>query len=147
MSFAHGDKDREIFNQYHRRLPNVNKFMEYAQSVAKTRGYVKTRLGRRLRFPRYGQHKAAGYLFQAYAADLHKVALIETDQYLRSEHAGRLLVSVHDEIGVSLPENTKHIPGIVAAYTNFNSESSRIRMKVPILASSSIGPNWWEASK
>lgn len=143
MVYYPGPEARRVFDQYHKRLPYVKKFMDYAESVAKSRGFVKTRIGRRLRRP---GHKAAGLLYQAYAADLHKVGLIESDRHLRESKQGRLIISVHDEIGASMDKYAADAP-LVQAYTNFNSDTSRIRMKVPILASHSRGPNWWEASK
>lgn len=154
MVYYPGVEAKKIFNQYHAQLPGVKKFMEFAQNVAKTRGYVKTLTGRRLRFfTTGGEHKAAGLLYQAYAADLHKIGLVAADKVIRNAGGGfrgsssRLLVSVHDEIGRSKDPACKLGPAVVKAYTDFNRPESKIRMRVPITASYSIGPNWWEASK
>jgi DNA polymerase I-like protein with 3'-5' exonuclease and polymerase domains len=59
----------------------------------------------------------------------------------------RLMLSVHDEIGVSMPmdDDVKNV--IVKNYTDFNSEDSPIQMRVPIAASADYGVNWYEASK
>lgn len=152
MVYYPGVEAKRIFNLYHARLPGVKKFMKDAENVAKARGYVRTLTGRRLRFPAGGQHKAAGLLYQAYAADLHKIGLVETDRVIREQQLpARLLVSVHDEIGLSSSadesDRERIRDTIRAAYTNFNSESSPIRMRVPITASADWGDNWYEASK
>lgn len=154
MTYLPGPEAKAVFDTYHSRLPGVKAFMKKAENVAKAHGYVRTALGRRLRFPTGGEHKAAGLLYQAYAADLHKLGLVATDRVVRdsvqsgSESKPRLLVSVHDEIGLSIDRRNRRMRDrIVSAYTDFNSESSTVKMRVPITASADYGINWWEASK
>jgi DNA polymerase I-like protein with 3'-5' exonuclease and polymerase domains len=149
MQYVAGQEAIDIFNLYHRKLPAVKEFMKKAENVAKESHYVKTAIGRRLRFPRgIGAHKAAGLLYQAYAADLHKFGLVLVDRAIRGNQLpARLMMSCHDEIGVSMKEDPEVKQIIQSAYTNFNSETSPIRMRVPITASGDFGVNWWEASK
>ena len=151
MAYVPGPEARRIFDMYHARLPAVKEFMEHAENVAKATHYVRTQIGRRLRFPRgVGAHKAAGLLYQAYAADLHKVGLVAVDDLIRSgelPEPARLMMSCHDEIGVSMKPDERSKELIRMAYTNFNSPDSEIRMSVPIMASAEFGANWWEASK
>jgi DNA polymerase-1 len=149
MAYLPGPEAMRIFKLYHARLPGVKEFMKDAENVAKARGHVKTLTGRRLRFfSTGGQHKAAGLLYQSYAADLHKIGLVRVDRCIR-EHGlpARLLVSVHDEIGVSAARCERTSQLIKEAYTDFNSENSPVKMRVPIMASADWGPNWWLASK
>jgi len=149
MMYVGGDESVKVFESYHKKLPSTKTFMKKAENVAKETHYVRTQLGRRLRFPRgMGAHKAAGLLYQAYAADLHKIGLVEVDRFIRENKiSARLLMSCHDEIGVSMQDDQDLAAQIMRVYTDFNSPGSRIKMNVPILASSSVGPNWWEASK
>jgi DNA polymerase I-like protein with 3'-5' exonuclease and polymerase domains len=155
MVYYPGPEAKKVFDTYHAKLPGVKEFMKHAESVAKVRGYVRTLTGRRLRFfSTGGEHKAAGLLYQSYAADLHKIGLVRTDNLLResagnqgSEAPARLLVSVHDEIGVSINPASELGPLIIREYTDFNSDSSWVKMRVPIKASGDYGINWWEASK
>lgn len=147
MAYLPGSQATEIFNLYHSKLPGVKQFMKSAEAVAKETGYVKTAMGRRLRFPS-GAHKAAGLLYQAYAADLHKIGLVAVDRTIReNKYPARLLMSCHDEIGVSMVQDEHVKSHIIQQYTDFNSESSVVRMRVPIRASGDYGINWWEASK
>lgn len=147
MAYLPGEQATEIFNLYHSKLPGVKQFMKSAEAVAKETGYVKTAIGRRLRFPS-GAHKAAGLLYQAYAADLHKLGLVAVDRTIReNKYPARLLMSCHDEIGVSMVQDERVKSHIIQQYTDFNSESSVVRMRVPIRASGDYGINWWEASK
>jgi DNA polymerase I-like protein with 3'-5' exonuclease and polymerase domains len=149
MTYVAGPEAAEIFNLYHKKLPNVKKFMDHAQNVAKESHFVKTAIGRRLRFPRgYGAHKAAGLLYQAYAADLHKYGLVMLDRAIRKDKLPcRLMMSCHDEAGISMKKDPEVQRILAREYTNFNSESSPIRMRVPITSSSKFGANWWQASK
>jgi len=147
MQYTPGQGATDVFNLYHKKLPGVKEFMKQAEAVAKETGYVRTALGRRLRFPT-GAHKAAGLLYQAYAADLHKLGLIAIDDLIRADRLpARLLMSCHDEAGVSMKQNDCIKSRIVKEYTNFGSDSSVVRMRVPITASGDYGANWWEASK
>jgi len=148
MQYVPGNEATEIFNLYHKRLPGVQKFMKHAEAVAKESGFVRTSIGRRLRFPHGGSHKAAGLLYQAYAADLHKTGLVEVDRVIREEKLpARLMMSCHDEIGVSMRRDPEVAKLIQLAYTDFGSNSSTIQMRVPITSSGDYGSNWYEASK
>jgi DNA polymerase-1 len=149
MQYVAGPEATQIFELYHKKLPAVREFMKRAENVAKETGFVKTQLGRRLRFPRgFGAHKAAGFLYQAYAADLHKAGLVMVDRAIREQSLpARLMISVHDEIGVSMPKDEEVQRILVQQYTNFSADDSPIRMRVPIAASADYGTNWYEASK
>lgn len=149
MAYIPGTEGKAIFDLYHKKLPGVKKFTDIAGNVAKATGYVKTQIGRRLRFPRrHGAHKAAGLLFQAYAADLHKFGLVRTDELIRREGLpARLMLSVHDEMGISSEQDQEVKRKIVEVYTDFNHENSPIKMRVPITASAKFGDTWWEACK
>jgi len=149
MRYVPGPEAEQIFALYHSKLPSTKRFMSQAENVAKETHYVRTATGRRLRFPRgIGAHKAAGLLYQAYAADLHKYGLVMVDRKIRSENLpARLMMSCHDEIGVSTIEDEYVKNVIQAEYTNFNSDDSPIKMRVPITSSADFGDNWFEASK
>jgi DNA polymerase-1 len=144
----------QMFDQYHAQLPAVQRFLNYAKGKAETRGYVRTALRRRIRFPnRNLAYKAGAMLFQGWAADVHKCGLIACDEVLRGTDS-RLMVSVHDEIGVSLAPIDKS-NGIVQdlndAYCSAGSDSKiegvPFRLRVPIRASASVNINWHAASK
>ena len=60
----------------------------------------------------------------------------------------RLLVSVHDEIGVSLdPRDTGLVEEIKRLYCDFQSDDAPFKLRVPVECSADMGPNWYEASK
>lgn len=146
MMYIAGPEGRAVFELYHQKLPGVRAFMKQAERVAHSTGYVRTQIGRRLRLGKGTAHKAAGLLYQSYAADIHKYALIAVDQALKGTE-GRLMLSVHDEADLSAPNDDKLKARCVEAYTDFQSDHSPVKMRVPITASAKFGVNWWEASK
>jgi DNA polymerase I-like protein with 3'-5' exonuclease and polymerase domains len=145
-----GDQAIEVFNKYHSAIPGVQDLLRNASSIAKSRGYVRTVMGRHIRFPG-GQftHKAGGLIFQGSAADALKVKLIELHDYLRSEGEGaRLLLNVHDEFDCNVPEGRPDIKeNISRIVTTFDGISTPIKFRVPVRTDQGCGANWWEASK
>lgn len=145
-----GPEAEAVFERYHGAIPGVKDLLQNASSVAKSRGYVKTILGRRIRFPRgMFTHKAGGLIFQGSAADALKVKLIELHEYLESENNGaRLLLNVHDEFDTNVPRgDEKTRAEISRIVTHFDGVGTPIKFRVPIRTDQGVGPNWWEASK
>jgi DNA polymerase I-like protein with 3'-5' exonuclease and polymerase domains len=139
-----GQEAEAVFNKYHSAIPGVKSLLNRASSVAKSRGYVKTVMGRRLRFPG-GQfvHKAGGLVFQGSAADALKVKLVEIHDMLKGTE-GRLLLNVHDEFDLSLPKGGGFSDKITEVVHDFG-KNSVINFNIPIRSSSGKGKNWWKA--
>lgn len=139
-----------VFEKYHGAIPGISDLLKNASSVARSRGYVTTIMGRRIRFPR-GQftHKAGGLIFQGSAADALKVKLIEVDKYLKAEDCGaRLLLNVHDEFDTSVPPDREDVrKEISRIVTKFDGIDTPIKFRVPVRTSQGVGPNWWIACK
>jgi DNA polymerase-1 len=145
-----GPEAEAVFEKYHAAIPGVKDLLKGASSVARSRGYVKTILGRRIRFPRgMFVHKAGGLIFQGSAADALKVKLIETHRYLKEQNCGaRLVLNVHDEFDSNVPKGMDHIKaGISRIVTKFDGIDTPIKFRVPVRTDQGSGPNWWEACK
>ena len=144
-----GPAAMEVFEKYHGAIPGVQELLKSASSVARSRGYVKTIMGRHIRFPG-GKftHKAGGLIFQGSAADALKIKLIETHKYLKSTDSGaRLLLNVHDEFDTSIPIDRPDIrEGVSRIVTDFGGDSP-IKFRVPVRTDQGRGVNWWIASK
>jgi len=147
MAYMAGPEAQAVFEKYHKVVPGVKAFSKQAENLAKETGFVRTQAGRRLRFPnRFGVHKAAGLLFQANAADVNKYGLIMVDQYIRDNNLdARLMLSVHDEIGVSMPDDPALAEAISSRFTYFNHIDSPLTFRVPITASTTITKTWWKS--
>lgn len=105
------------------------------------RGYVKTVLGRRTRFPDLKRiHKAFNGVDQGTAADIMKRKLIELHR--ERKHTGFLMrFTVHDEVDGDVPDQESY--DRVMAILNAQSFPE---ITVPILWEGSMGANWRECA-
>ena len=140
-----GPEAMAIFEKYHAANPGMRNMQQKASSIARERGYVSTMMGRQLRFPG-GQfvHKASGLIYQGTSADAMKVKLIELDHYLSENDAGRLLLTVHDEVGISLEKDADPKP-IADIYTCFDGVKCEMKFRVPITCDWGVGTDWYTA--
>ena len=145
--FVPGPEAEKIFAKYHENVPGVKDLQKSVANVAKSRGYIITKRGRHIHFPG-GQftHKAAGLLFQGTAADMMKIKIIEISDMLEGTGAS-LLLSVHDELGISFDHSEKLTSDIIRCYNDFSNNSMPLNLRVPIRCSSGVGENWYVAGK
>lgn len=142
-----GPEALELFEKYHAANPGMRNTAQKASSIAKERGYVHSVMGRHIRFPG-GQfvHKASGLIYQATSADCMKQKLIELHRYLTEHECGRLLLTVHDEVGISLDDDSAHhAQQIARIYTTFDGVECPIKLRVPITCDWGVGENWYIA--
>lgn len=140
-----GPEAQDIIDTYFRMVPGVKEIAKKAKSIATSRGYVKSIMGRHLRFPgKQFTHKASGLVYQSSSADLNKSNIINTCEYLKSEcPEGRLLLSIHDELSFSLPwegsmRHLHEMKRIIQHHPN---------IRVPIRTDfSALSNTWWEAN-
>lgn len=144
-----GPEALALFDQYHTRIPGPSRLKKQVSSVAQSRGYIKTQLGRRLRFPQgVGAYKASGILYQSMAAECLKVKMVELDELIQSAGHSRYMLTVHDEHDLSLEkgrpegfdEEIRHL------LQRFDGELTPLQFRVPILSDFGLGCDWWEAS-
>lgn len=143
---APGDEAQEVIARYFAAVPGVKELAKQAKSVATSRGYIRTLMGRHLRFPgKQFTHKASGLLYQGTSADLNKIYICETCEYFKSElPAARLLLNIHDELNISIPVNSSTI-----SHLNKIKEivQNKPELRVPIRIDFSMPcSDWWEAN-
>lgn len=127
-----------IFDQYHQNLPGLKDLLKQASNVAKERGYIRTILGRRCRFPGgEGTHKAGALIFQGGAAELMKMKMIELDE---AQGPSRMMLNVHDASDFSVPDESE-APRLQEIFNR-----NTIGLRVPICSEWKIGDNWLEAT-
>lgn len=143
MVLRAGVEATNIINIYHKKFPAFRKFALRASRVAKDRGYVMSLMGRRLRFINNDYHKAAGYLFQSGCAECMKTSLVRLYKMLKHTNY-KLFLTVHDEVGIAAPQDGKLDDEIYCVYTDFESDESHFRLRVPMTASISRGSNWYD---
>ena len=125
---------------YHKKIPEARTLSTRAMNVAERRGYVKSLLGRRTRFPDGKRiHKALNSVIQPSAADLLKMKMVEVHRENKRRKLGaKLRLTVHDELCGDTPDEStaKEIQTIL------NRQS--IELKVPILWDMVVAENWAE---
>jgi len=137
-----GNDAYRIIDQYHAKVRGVRKLAETATKIAKRRGYLRTKYGRHIRFPKkYKAYKASGILIQATSADINKENWCLIDEALDGK--GRIVLNTHDSYSQSvdidtLEEIKKNIKGAI----------EREFLGVPLLLDlNGVGRNWWSALK
>jgi DNA polymerase-1 len=132
-----------IAKEYDTKFPEAAKLSKEAMSVAKKRGYVKTIMGRRRRYPDGKRlHSALNAICQGTAADTLKVKTLETYNNRKFlEISMRMLV--HDEIDGDLWNASKKR----AFKECLDAPDSRIPCRVPLLWDVEVGANWRETTE
>jgi len=139
-----GEEAEGIIKRYFDAVPGVKEMAKNAAAVAQTRGYVKTLMGRQIRFPG-GKftYKASGLIYQGTSADLNKDCIMRIGEYMESEcPEGHLLLNIHDEFNLSLPfgseKHTLELKKLV---------QDRPELRIPIrIDFGGLSSNWWEAT-
>lgn len=138
-----GPEAMAVIGKYHDKLPGVQKLAKGCKAKAEERGYIFTRYGRHLRFPRgYKSYKASGLLIQATSADENKRNWAIINEALDGT-GGEMLLNTHDSYSLSLPIGEEEK---LARQVKEMIEQDR-GLRVPlILEVQHPGENWW-ASK
>ena len=142
----------QFIKDYYERQPGVQAYIDETTESARTRGEVRTLLGRRrvlrdINSKNRGVRKAAERMavntpIQGSAADLIKLAMIRVWAVLAEQHPkARLLLQVHDELLVEAAEDEAES---VAAVVQREMQNI-FPLKVPLDASAHIGPTWDDA--
>ena len=154
------DDAKELFAEYHGKVPFVQQLSEYVVNRASKKGVIRTLLGRKCRFDKwepnaYGTfkpmshedalaehgpaikrsftYKALNRLIQGSAADQTKAAMVA----LHKEGITPL-IPVHDELDISVPdkETGSKIKQIM---------ETCVDMQIPSVVDAEYGPSWGEA--
>jgi DNA polymerase I len=134
--------------------------MDRSVAEARARSYTVTLLGRRrplpdLHSPNRGlrmaaERQAMNAGIQGLAADLFKLALVRLDGALENRgSSSRLVLQVHDEVLVEVPEKDTTEQKEVADLTSsvLSGVGEEVGLAVPLEVSSSWGASWAEAKE
>lgn len=152
----------QYIQNYMAQFPSVGAFMDKIVGEAKLTGYVSTYFKRRRPVPELlasnkmvqaaGKRIAMNTPIQGTAADIIKLAMIHVYQRLQSDvPAARLILQVHDELIVEVPQ----IYAVQAAKVlgeemqnvirNSLPPEEQAQFPVPLTADVSMGETWYEA--
>lgn len=136
-----GQEAIDVIDTYHLKVQGVQKLADVAKKIAESRGYIKTKYGRRLRFPRgYKSYKASGILIQSTAADFNKRMWVDIERELGDD--GTILLNTHDSFSMSVDPDWQKI------FKRVQGAASRLPSRVPLIMDlNGAGENWWAAVK
>jgi len=143
---------QQYVDLYFERYPGVKAFMDDTRELARDTGFVKTVFGRRLYLPdikhsnaqrrQYAERTAINAPMQGTAADIIKLAMIKTAQWIESQSSDiKMIMQVHDELVFEIPE-AEVDQAIHHIEICMNSVAE---LKVPLKVEIGIGDNWDEA--
>jgi len=162
-----------LFAKYHANAPFVKTLQEDVANRAKDRGYIKTLLNRRARFPfwestdwdtakayapvtdrsqavkkwgavrRAYTYKASNRLIQGSAADILKKAMSDIGKSGVLDHI-QLHLTVHDELDWSVGKDRISMEAHTEA---LHIMENCVKLKIPLVCDSESGPSWGEVTK
>ncbi|MDH5325511.1 MAG: DNA polymerase I [Gammaproteobacteria bacterium] len=143
---------QHYINTYFARYPGVKSFMDTTRMEAHDKAYVETLFGRRLYLPdikssngmrrQAAERTAINAPMQGTAADIIKMAMIKTHDWLRSSDSNiKMIMQVHDELVFEIPETE-----VSTAVEKINHTMSSVtQLRIPLQVDVGIGNNWDEA--
>ncbi len=128
----------DFMESYDKAFPAVGRLMRLAMSLAKRRGYVKTILGRRARFPNGEKlHTTVNRVMQGSAADINKVKLKEVYDNRATLGISKMRLTVHDEIVGDIDPDPKYKQLVQELL-----DTQSVPTSVKILWDAGTGANW-----
>jgi DNA polymerase I len=140
--------------EYFAKFPGIERYLEQTRLKARTDGYVETLFGRRRYFPVFkspmtggnrqlvqrAEREAVNHPIQGSAADIIKVAMIRLYEQLKDKFQARMLLQVHDELLLEVPESELDSvrPLVIEVM------SGAYSLDVPLKVEVETGANWLE---
>ncbi|MBP6888178.1 MAG: hypothetical protein KBC21_00600 [Candidatus Pacebacteria bacterium] len=145
---------QEFYDQYKVTFTRLMEYLEEVKAYAWNHGYTLTLLGRRREVPllksplpflrAQGERIAINAPIQGTSADILKLAMIDADAYIKEnklEKKVKLLLQIHDELVFELDEDIKSDVANSITATLEKVLSKRGLSDLPLVVSSSLGPN------
>lgn len=150
------DEARRFINTYFERYPALRTWMDSMRARVRADGFVETRFGRRIHLPAIADQNPARRSFaeraainapiQGTAADIMRRAMIRLAPALARENLGaRLLLQVHDELVLEVPEAECAPTEAVVRRCMEEAPLPRMQLETPLAATAGVGRNWAEA--
>jgi DNA polymerase-1 len=151
------EEAEKILDAYFEAFPNVKAYMDSTVVEARKRGYTETLFGRRRPIPELlngnwrirqaGERPAMNAGIQGLAADIFKVALVRVDDALQQRDLrSRLVLQVHDEVLVEVPEDEREVVGpLVIDIMRHAADRGDDKLDVPLEVNVAGGRTWADA--
>lgn len=140
---------KTYIDEYLNKYEGIKKYMEEIVQKATKEGYVETLFGRKryideiyssnFNLREFGKRAAMNTPIQGTAADIVKLAMINTSKALKEENIdANILLQIHDEILLEVKKGEEE----KAAKVLKREMENIIKLKVPLIAETNIGKNW-----
>jgi DNA polymerase-1 len=143
---------KKVIEDYYNTYKGVRRYMEEVPIRAREHGYVRSIYGRirplagindrNANIRKAAEREAINMPIQGTASDIVKMAMLKVDEEFKREGLeARLLMQVHDELLVEVPEKE------VARVTEIvkHEMETAVELDVPLVADVGVGDNWMDA--
>src|SRR5215203_6130661 len=143
---------KKVIEDYYNTYKGVRRYMEEVPIRAREHGYVRSIYGRIRPLPgiadrnanirKAAEREAINMPIQGTASDIVKIAMLKVDEELkRANLESRLLMQVHDELLVEVPE--REIEKVTEILKH--EMETAVALDVPLVADVGVGENWMDA--
>ena len=145
-------ESEDFVKAYFQQFPGVKSYLDRMRKLAAEQGFVETLLGRRRYFPglknqsNYNtrnreEREAINAPIQGTAADIMKIAMLRVPVALvEAGLTGRILLQVHDELVLEVPEDELRRSASLVQEVMENA----YQMSIPLVTEARSGSNWGE---
>jgi DNA polymerase I len=143
---------KKVIEDYYNTYKGVRRYMEEVPLRAREHGYVRSIYGRirplagitdrNANIRKAAEREAINMPIQGTASDIVKIAMLHVDEeFNRAGLEARLLMQVHDELLVEVPEaEVNKVTEILK-----HEMESAVSLDVPLVADVGVGDNWMDA--
>ncbi|HEV2834857.1 MAG TPA: DNA polymerase I [Pyrinomonadaceae bacterium] len=143
---------KKVIEDYYNTYKGVRRYMEEVPLRAREHGYVRSIYGRIRPLPgitdrnanirKAAEREAINMPIQGTASDIVKIAMLHVDEeFKRAGLEARLLMQVHDELLVEVPDaEVKKVTEVLK-----HEMESAVSLDVPLVADVGVGENWMDA--
>ena len=143
---------KKVIQDYYSTYKGVRRYMEEVPIRAREHGYVRSIYGRIRPLPgitdrnanirKAAEREAINMPIQGTASDIVKIAMLKVDEeFKRAGLDARMLMQVHDELLVEVPEKET---AAVSELLKHEMETA-VSLDVPLVADVGVGDNWMDA--
>jgi DNA polymerase-1 len=143
---------KKVIEDYYNTYKGVRRYMEEVPIRAREHGYVRSIYGRIRPLPgitdrnanirKAAEREAINMPIQGTASDIVKIAMLKVDEeFKRANLEARMLMQVHDELLVEVPE--KEIAKVTEILKH--EMETAVSLDVPLVADVGVGDNWMDA--
>ncbi len=143
---------KQYIEEYLNKYSGIKNYMDEIVEIAKRKGYVDTKFGRRRYIPelssnnymvrKFGDRAAMNTPIQGTAADIMKIAMINVYKKLKEEKLkSRIVLQIHDELLIEAYDDEKELVAKILKEEMENACTLSIPLKVEVES----GKNWYQA--